>query len=754
MKKIFKIARLELSIMFYSPIAWLVLVLFIIQTGITFTELLYSQETNQQLGRPLNVLSKVLFAGEDGVLAKVQRTLYLYIPILTMGLFSRETSSGSIKLLLTSPVTSLQIILGKYLSMLVYAFLLCIILTTYILTGAISIEAIDVKFVLGGILGIFLLISAYSAIGLYMSSLTNYQVVAAVSTLAVLAILNFIGTIGQEYDLIRDITYWFSISGRADNLVNGLISSKDIIYFILVVVLFLGLVFLKLNDERKNRNAVIKLGRYLLLLIVVTSVGYFSSHPKLNKYYDTTRFKDRTLTENSKSLINQLEEPINITSYVNLVHYSASYGAPKNRIKDLSRFEIYRRFIPEMKMNYITYYDTVAYNRDTTKTLLEKAKTAASVYKINFDDVLSPDQIRAKINLVPENNRLVRIVEYKGKKTPLRMFDDMFVYPKEAEISVAIKRLLFEPTHVGFLASNSERSIESLENEGYKIITNGTNIRGSLINQGFNPIKIDLNSISKIPDSLKAVVIADPKKAYSESEKSKILDYLKEGGNMLITSEPNRHEFINSLLDSIGLVINDGVLLQETENYQLDLVQAKFTSEAKNFGFSYYDKAIVTTPTSSGITIKDTSKFRVNTILKSNAEYVWNKKQPFDLETEQIKFNPKTDIKIEIPIAVALERTVNQKKQKIMIVADSDFLSNSEMTRNNLTTVNSSFTIRLFKWLNDGVYPVNTSRKKAIDTVIKVSRTQILWIKGIYLAIFPIIVVILGAIVLIRRKRN
>ena len=230
MKKIFRIARLELSIMFYSPIAWLVLVLFIIQTGITFTELLYSQETNQQLGRPLNVLTKVLFAGEDGILAKVQRTLYLYIPILTMGLFSRETSSGSIKLLLTSPVTSLQIILGKYLSMLVYGLILSLILASFIFTGAISIEAIDVKFVLGGILGVYLLIAAYAAIGLYMSSLTTYQVVAAVSTLAILAVLNFIGTIGQEYDFIRDITYWFSISGRTDNLVNGLISSNDIFW--------------------------------------------------------------------------------------------------------------------------------------------------------------------------------------------------------------------------------------------------------------------------------------------------------------------------------------------------------------------------------------------------------------------------------------------------------------------------------------------------------------------------------------------
>ena len=206
MKKILRIARLELSIMFYSPIAWLVLILFIIQSGVVYAEMLYDQETRQQLGRALPAMSKALFAGEDGVLAKIQRNLYLYIPILTMGLMSRETSSGSIKLLYSSPVKVLEIVLGKYLSMVSYAFLLCLILATYIITGCYSIVALDIVFVLGGILGIFLLICAYSAIGLFMSSLTNYQIVAAISTLAVLATLNCIGGIGQQYDFVRDVT--------------------------------------------------------------------------------------------------------------------------------------------------------------------------------------------------------------------------------------------------------------------------------------------------------------------------------------------------------------------------------------------------------------------------------------------------------------------------------------------------------------------------------------------------------------------
>ena len=64
-------------------------------------------------------------------------------------------------------------------------------------------------------LGLYLLVCAYAAIGLFMSSITSYQVVAAMGTLAVLAVLNFVGDMWQDIDFVRDITYWLAINGRA-----------------------------------------------------------------------------------------------------------------------------------------------------------------------------------------------------------------------------------------------------------------------------------------------------------------------------------------------------------------------------------------------------------------------------------------------------------------------------------------------------------------------------------------------------------
>lgn len=351
----------------------------------TFTELLYAQETQQQLGRPISVLTKVLFAGEKGILAVIQKNLYLYIPLLSMGLFSRELSSGSFKLLLSSPVTVFQIVLGKYLSLMVYCLLLVVVLSSFIITGMFSIENLDIPFILGGILGIYLLMCAYSAVGLFMSSLTSYQVVAAMSTLAILALLNFIGQVGQSYDLIRDITYWFSISGRTDNFINGLLSTKDLIYFLLVILLFLGLTILRFKNQRQSKSTNRKSIEYTSLIIIVVALGYISSLPLWNFYLDSTRFNDRTLTQNSQDLIAKIIEPVEITTYVNAIHSSAGYGSPKNRIKDLNSFETYRRFLPDLKMNYIVYYDTLVQYNDTTKTLSELVKKAVSVHKFDFE---------------------------------------------------------------------------------------------------------------------------------------------------------------------------------------------------------------------------------------------------------------------------------------------------------------------------------------------------------------------------------
>ena len=145
MRLIYRIARHELSILFYSPIAWLVLIVFIMQGGIKFIDLLQNRAEYLQRGVPLSSITLTIFSypNSNYLLHSVIDNLFLYIPLLTMGLISRELNSGSIKLLLSSPINFPKIVIGKYLAMVIYGFILCVILGLFMLAGGYAISYFD-----------------------------------------------------------------------------------------------------------------------------------------------------------------------------------------------------------------------------------------------------------------------------------------------------------------------------------------------------------------------------------------------------------------------------------------------------------------------------------------------------------------------------------------------------------------------------------------------------------------------------------
>ena len=116
-----RIAKIELSSMFYSPVAWLILVIFALLIGYDYANVFDGQLHSQSLGNNLwNVSSAIYNSWMTGILKPILRNLYLYIPLITMGLMSREYQSGSVKLLYSSKIKKSSIILGKYLAKMRY----------------------------------------------------------------------------------------------------------------------------------------------------------------------------------------------------------------------------------------------------------------------------------------------------------------------------------------------------------------------------------------------------------------------------------------------------------------------------------------------------------------------------------------------------------------------------------------------------------------------------------------------------------
>lgn len=769
MRIIYRIAKLELSTLFYSPVAWLVLIVFTFQTGLQFITSMDFFDAAQQVGQKYAPMTIQVFVqgARGGLFTEVLSKLYLYIPLLTMGLMSRETSSGSIKLLLSSPVKVGEIIGGKFVAMMAYGLILIAILLLFVLAGSWSIQSMDITLVFSGLLGIYLLLCAYSAIGLFMSCLTSYQVVAAISTLVVLAALNYIGLLGQKVDFVRDITYYLSIAGRSVPILNGLISTRDFLYFIIVTVLFLGLSMLKLQSERESKLWTIKAGRYALLVGGVVFMIYFSSRPRLIHYWDVTVDKTNTLTPNSQQIMQSLKGPLTITTYDNLLNSWGPWAFPENKNMDMSHFEQYIRFLPSTEMKYVYYYDSTKtaenyYQAYPNLSLQQLAQKVAASNKVNFNRFLPPEEMKKIIDLRPEGYRLVRQLESGGKKTFLRMYDDMYAYPSEAEITAALKRLVCTSPKVAFLTGHNERSIDKDGSRDFKLPAMEGTFRQALVNQGFDVEALSIAD-QNIPSDVSILVIADPRSTLSEQEQARINAYIDRGGNLLIAGEPGKQEVLNPIIARLGIQYIPGTLVQPSKDYSPDYIPTYISEQAKEMSNIYrtiygYSRGAISMPGAMAISNSGNGSYeKIPLLVLKDTSHSWNKLENLNTDSTNLQFTPEEgDTRGPFVTAVALKHQVGHKEQRIVVTGDADFMSNAEIFRKggDFQRLNFLFYNEMCRWLSNDEFPVDVSKPAPKDVGLKIETSGVATMKILFLIVVPILLLLFGAILLIRRRRN
>lgn len=766
MKMIYKIARAELQTLFYSPVAWLILIVFTVQAVLSFSSGMGNQVDFQHLGYALRNVSLTVFGGMRGMLTSMQQYLYLYIPLLTMGLMSRELSSGSIKLLYSSPVTNFQIIMGKYLSMVFYSLVLCSILLVFVVFGGFTIDNFDWPAVLTALLGVFLLICAYSAIGLFMSSLTSYQVVAAMGTFAILFVLNLVGNMWQHIELVRDITYWLSMSGRTSEFMSGLICSEDVLYFFIVISLFLAFSIVRLRANRQKIAVGKTAMRYAAVTLIAVTLGYVTSRPVFMFYHDSTHTKANTLTENSQEIVSRLEGGLTINSYVNILDQFYWVGLPYTELQDRSRFRQYTRFKPEIKMKYINYY-AKAHNPSLDQRypkLSDRERMIEYTKSLNLDSnkYMSPEEIDKIEDLKPEDYRFVRTLEREsGEKSFLRIFEDAQIFPSEAEISASMKRLVMDLPKVGFVTGHGERDCVREGDRDYNKFALEKSFRYSLINQGFDFEQISLDN--PVAGQYDILIIADARVAYSEEHLGNLQDFIASGGNLLIAGEPGRQEVMNEVVSSLGVKFLPGRVVKPQENFLADFIPAIPTSEGAELMFGLanmrQNRQVITMPGLAALDYSGVKDYKVIELLVADSvASTW-----IELETENFiddtaRVNPAIGEKLMsgIPAAIAMERAVggSDNAQKIVVLGDADCISNGEvsMNRRNVSSANYNLIMSAFYWLSDEEVPIDVRRVSPPD------RKVFLGLKGMQITkwglviLLPVGMLIMYLLIWVRRR--
>lgn len=775
MRRILKIAKAELFTLFYSPIAWMILIVFAFQTGMTFAELLQGIVRAQDTGFTNSFITSGIFGGQFGLLNKVQEYLYLYMPLLTMGLMSRELSSGSIKLLYSSPVTSTQIILGKFKAMMGFSLILMVPLFIYTIISGVVVENFDLPNVLSGLLGIYLLMCAYSAIGLFMSCLTSYQVVAALGTLVVLALLSYMNKVWQDIAFVRDLTYWLSISGRTTEMINGLINSEDVLYFFIVVSMFLMLSILKLQSNRTHASFSAVWSKYCGVVLATVLLGYITSRPVLMGYYDTTATKRNTLTPKSQEVMGKLEGGLTITTYVNLLDREYYHAIPSKVNEDLERFKQYIRFKPETKMRYVYYYDTPSNNswvenRFPKKSLAEQAKGVADMRDLDVDLFMPPSELKKTIDLTDEGNTFVRLVERSnGQKAWLRIYDDFMKFPGEAEVTSVFKRMVMKLPRIGFLGGHGERMITGEKVKDYSLFASAKTFRYALTNQGCDVETLDLSGNKEIPKEMDVIVLADLRSSLDASQQRKLDEYIARGGNLIIATEPN-NPVMDSLTAKFGVGTLPGQLVQPKEEVLANIVLTRPTTEgiALNEYFSFLnERRLFVGMTGAASLVKTADKgYKVEPVLRTDSIKLyampdtfptWNEKETIDFMNDSPRVNNAIGEVVDQHVtAMALSRKVGEKEQRIVILGDADCISNGGMRPQTRRFQTSNFTLipAMFHWISYGNVPVDVSRPPSPDKEIDLTKNGAKRIKYSLMWVIPGIVLVASTILLIRRKRK
>jgi ABC-2 type transport system permease protein len=758
---ILSIAKAELQVFFYSPIAWIIMVIFTFQAGLIFTETFDSFMMGKNAGAPLYGLTTQLFVSMRGLYNLIQSSLYLYIPLLTMNVMSRELSSGSVKLLYSSPVNNHQIILGKYIALVCYAFVIVCLLAVFSLFAAGVVEHIDWPLLLCGLLGLFLLTCAYSAIGLFMSSLTSYTVVAAMGTLAILSLLSYVKNVWQDIDIVRDITYWLAISGRSDTFIVGLITTEDLLYFFMVSGLFLSFTIIRMQNSRQHKSRWKVAGQYALALLIVSIVGYISSLPTFKKYADVTRTKSNTLTNSSQEVVSKLTDGLTIDTYVNMFEQNYHMGIPKQYKNDVKQFERYLRFKPEIKVNYHYYYrrgDFEMFNKKHAKLtddqLIDTLKRTANW---NFP-IVPYSAISKDVDLSGEGFRFVRRLKREnGKSTFLRLYDDNMRTPSETEITAAFKRLVMELPLVGFVNGHGERQSDSRKDRGYSMIAQEKTYRYALINQGFDFTPVTLSS--EVPAKVRILVIAEPRSAYSETELLHLRNYINRGGNLLIAGDPGKREFTNAITEQLGVQLMPGMLVRPSINFHPDLLLLRPTLQATDF--SYHLKNMLgrgislTMSGASGLLFDPSKGFKADTLFRLDTTSAWNEMETNNFIDDSLRFNPAAgEQKGFFPTVLALSRQVNGLQQKIIVTGDADWLSNGELSMHRSTVSSSNFPLinACFYWMSNEEVPIDMRRQPAIDNDIHLSKTGWTIAQILLKWVYPGLLVLAGLLIWLRRR--
>lgn len=744
MRRIKNIIKLELKEFIYSPVIWLILILLTIGEIYIFIENIEAIISDQEIFSGTRRVTFQFFCADESLTAFLRDKMFWFVPLLSMNIFSKEKSSGTWKLLLSSPIKLREIVIGKYIALLIVGFLLLISTSLFIIPLSVYIDNFDWGLCFSSFLGVALLYCIYAALGALMSSLTSKPIVAGISTFGLLFFFNSIGELGNYFPRIYDICNWLSLKGRTSDFFSGLVSFDALFYFFSVTIFISLLTYLNLKREISSEKNVVTIARPLFALFFLILLGQLSTKYLGIFSIDLTHDNRNSLSKESKDILNNIEGELKITTFVNMADYHNWKGTPSNIYEDKNQFKKYRKEHNNISFEYVYYLAEGLRNPDYDSPdrvpYSEMARLFCEANYMDFDKLLSISEVEAEygatLDFKGEKNSCFRLLEDEsGNSVKLRLYDDMSMDPKEREISTALKGLYEPNIRVGYFVGYGGRSLESNKETSLFALFKNRFLRYSLVNQGFTIEEININKISDKEinvDNYDILVVPDNSIAYPEEIENTIISFLKRGKKLLIFSSIENKDVHNGLFSELGLKYLEGDLLYVQDATNMHNIFCTTTEFMPRRGIP------LVIPYASALDYDINSSYEItpliqtpieNTVLLKNSEvvkdrYLYNTALLFD--------------------------------DNAIVVSSPEIFTKKTLNTNfeGIYSLNEQILADFLYVLTDGKAPITISRDVPKDIILNMNFPQLKRLKPFIIFPLPILFLLLSLVVIIPRTRT
>ncbi len=690
--------------------------------------------------------------------------LALLVPVLTMKVMADERRHKTDQLILTSPVSLFKVVMGKYLALLTIFAIPVIVMCSYPLILSIFGK---VSFTLAytTILGFFLYGAALIAIGVFISSITEMQIIAAIIGIVVMFLGFFMGTItgliSQEGNIITDILKVFYTMGPLNDIMAGQIALDHIVYYVSIIVLFLFLTCQSVQKRRwsASKNTIgtsvfstITIVIVLVLVVFVNLLATVVTDHVPAATVDTSANKVYSISDKTVKMLNKLDKDINI--YVLSSKGSMKGDAYKNFVvKTLERYEASSSHIKVEYKNTKTnpnFFKEYTNNNPTEGSLIIANKQNKKSKVIDYNDIFEVDQMAAM---------------YGQQASPS-------AYDAEGQIDSAISYVQSDDLFTVYQVEGHKETVSQETLGGMENLTD-------IIKKHNGQIKtINLNTKKAqgelTTEKCAVLLIMGPQKDYSKNEAKMVKDYLELGGKVVMgietaTSLDENKPNLYSILEAYNIKVQKGLVVENDEESYMPMQMdgtggPLFVLEKGTEGFAADISGPVLSPYSIGLSKKDKNneditytslaKTSDSSVLKTNP----NKAKKSTKEKGDVSGPFDVMVSVEKNVAATEASSVgtdkaDSKKAQMLVYSSVYSLSDSidELSSNaNLEVLSNA----LDEYIDTDVETVTVAKKSLQISQLTVSAMAVRICMIVFVIVLPILVLGFGIITwAVRRKK-